>query len=171
MFNKEFLFNLFRILVLCLLQVFVFNHINFLGSYQPNIYLVFILFYPATQSRYALVLLAFVLGLSIDVLENTGGIHAFATTFIAYFRYSIIKLLSGKSNFEIDFFSFSSFSIYQWVFYLSILVLTHHFILLTLENFKFTGILTVFMNALITSGLTLTFVFIYKILFKNKVGI
>lgn len=171
MFNKEFLFSLVKIAIISLLQVFVFNHINFLGNYQPYIYVIFVLFYPATQSRYTLVILAFILGLTIDVFENTGGIHAFATTFIAYFRYSIIKLLSGKSNFEIDFFSFSSFSIYQWTFYLSILVLTHHFLLLILENFKFTGITTVFINTLITSALTLVFVFIYKILFKNKVGV
>ncbi|MBS7333060.1 MAG: rod shape-determining protein MreD, partial [Weeksellaceae bacterium] len=75
MYNKDFFINIITILLLALAQVFIFNHINFLGSYQPYIYVVFVLFYPPYQSRYLLLLLAFILGLSIDILEYTGGIH------------------------------------------------------------------------------------------------
>lgn len=169
MYNKDFFINIITIIFLALAQVFVFNHINFLGSYQPYVYVVFVLFYPPYQSRYLLIFLAFILGLSIDILEYTGGIHAFALTFIAYYRNFIIKLLAGKANFEMEYFNFSSFSISQWLFYLAILTLFHHSVLLLLENFKFTGVLTVLTNALISSGITFIFVFIYKILFKNKI--
>ncbi|QTV06018.1 rod shape-determining protein MreD [Faecalibacter bovis] len=169
MYNKDFFINIITILLLALAQVFIFNHINFLGSYQPYIYVVFVLFYPPYQSRYLLLLLAFILGLSIDILEYTGGIHAFALTFIAFYRNTIIKLLAGKVNFEMEYFNFNSFSISQWIFYLTILIIFHHSVLLLLENFKFTGILTVLTNALISSGITFIFVLIYKILFKNKI--
>ena len=169
MYNKDFFINIFTIILLALAQVFVFNHINFLGSYQPYIYVVFVLFYPPYQSRYLLILLAFLLGLSIDILEYSGGIHAFALTLIAFYRNLIIKLLAGKVNFEMEYFNFNSFSFSQWIFYLAILIIFHHSILLLLENFKFTGILTVLTNALISAGITFIFVFIYKILFKNKI--
>ena len=101
MFNKDFLINLIKIIILALLQVFVFNHINFLGSYQPYIYIVFVLFYPPSQNRYALLSLSFLLGMIIDIFEYTGGIHTFAITFVAFLRNPIIKLLAGKQDYEI----------------------------------------------------------------------
>ena len=171
MFNKDFFINLIKIIILALLQVFVFNHINFLGSYQPYIYIIFVLFYPQSQNKYALLILSFLLGLTIDIFEYTGGIHTFALTFVAYLRNPIIKLLAGKQDYEMEFFSFSSFSFAQWLFYMIILILTHHIILLLLENFKLTGIGPLLIKALISAGITFVFVFIYKILFKNKVGI
>ncbi len=171
MYNKDFFINIFSIIILALAQVFVFNHINFLGSYQPYIYIVFVLFYPPYANRYLLVFLAFMMGLIVDVLEYTGGIHAFALTFVAFYRNSIIKLLAGKVNFDMEYFNFKAFSISQWIFYIAILILFHHTVLLLLENFKFTGILNVLKNALISSGITFVFVIIYKILFKNKISV
>ena len=70
MFNKDFFINLIKIIILALLQVFVFNHINFLGSYQPYIYIIFVLFYPPSQNKYALLILSFLLGLTIDCHER-----------------------------------------------------------------------------------------------------
>lgn len=171
MYNKDLFIHIFSIIILALAQVFIFNHVNFLGSYQPYIYIVFVLFYPPYANRYLLIFLAFILGLTIDILEYTGGIHTFAITFVAFYRNSIIKLLSGKVNFEMEYFNFNLFSISQWIFYMAILILFHHSILLLLENFKFTGILNVLTNALISSGITFIFVIIYKILFKNKITI
>jgi rod shape-determining protein MreD len=171
MFNKDFLINLFKIIILALLQVFVFNHINFLGSYQPYIYILFVLFYPPSQNRYALLILSFLLGLMIDVFEYTGGIHAFALTLVAFLRNPIIKLLAGKQDYEMEFFSFHTFSFAQWLFYIVILILVHNVLLLLLENFKLTGIPPLLIKSLINAGITFVFVFIYKILFKNKVGV
>jgi len=171
MYNKDFFFSIMNIILLALAQVFIFNHINFLGSYQPYIYIIFIIFYPPYANRYLFIILAFLLGLSIDILEYTGGINAFALTFVAYYRNTIIKLLSGKANFEMEYFKFSSFSTAQWIFYIAIIIIFHHCILLLLENFKLTGMLTVLTNALISSGITFIFVIIYKILFKNKISI
>ncbi len=171
MFNKDFLINLIKIIILALLQVFVFNHINFLGSYQPYIYIVFVLFYPPSQNRYALLILSFLLGMIIDIFEYTGGIHTFAITFVAFLRNPIIKLLAGKQDYEMEFFSFQTFSFAQWLFYMIILILTHNVLLLLLENFKLTGIGPLMIKALVNAGITFVFVFIYKILFKNKVGV
>jgi len=70
-----------------------------------------------------------------------------------------------------EYFSFNSFSISQWIFYIGIIILFHHSILLVLENFKFTGVLNALKNAVISSGITFIFVIIYKILFKNKITV
>lgn len=171
MYNKDFFFNILSVIILALAQVFIFNHINFLGSYQPYIYIIFVLFYPPYSNRYVFIFLSFILGLTIDILEYTGGINAFALTFVAYYRNAVIKLLSGKTNFDMEYFKFSSFSTSQWFFYIAIIILFHHCILLVLENFKFSGMLTSLTNALISSAITFIFVIIYKILFKNKITI
>ncbi len=106
MFNKDFLINIIKIIVLALLQVFVFNHINFLGSYQPYIYIVFVLFYPPYQNKYALLILSFMLGLMIDIFEYTGGIHAFRINTYRISSKSDVDLWQENKDYEMEFFSF-----------------------------------------------------------------
>ena len=70
-----------------------------------------------------------------------------------------------------EFFTFKSFSFIQWLCYMAILILIHNIILFFLENFKLQGISPLMIRVLINSGITLVFAFIYKVLFKNKVGV
>ena len=84
--------NIFRFILLVLFQVLVLNNIQFLGYINPYLYILFILSLPVQMPRWFLLVLAFILGLSIDIFSNTLGMHAFATVFVAFFREGIIKL-------------------------------------------------------------------------------
>ncbi|NJK85385.1 MAG: hypothetical protein HC906_04860 [Bacteroidales bacterium] len=59
---------LFRFIILVLLQVFVFNNIHLSGFIVPYIYILFILLLPFETPGWLLLVSAFLLGFSIDVL-------------------------------------------------------------------------------------------------------
>ena len=79
-------------MLLVLIQVLALNNIQFLGFLNPYIYILFILSLPVKLPNWITLLLAFVLGLTIDAFSNTMGMHAFATVLVAFLRGGIINL-------------------------------------------------------------------------------
>lgn len=168
MLNPRFFINLLTITFLVLLQVFIFSNISFNGSICPYIYVIFILLYPPFRNRYVFLLLCFLLGLGVDIFEDTGGINAFASVTLGYLSKHIIKMTSGTKFFEIEEFRFSDFSTGQWIFYTIVMVLIHHLILFYLEIFSFENFFDTLLKAFYSSVFTIIFIFFYLILFRKK---
>jgi rod shape-determining protein MreD len=84
--NNTIFINSLRFVLLVLLQVLLLNNINFLGYVNPYFYILFLVLYPFNTPQSLFMFLAFLLGLSIDAFEDSGGIHAAASLFIAYVR-------------------------------------------------------------------------------------
>ncbi|HNQ38403.1 MAG TPA: rod shape-determining protein MreD, partial [Prolixibacteraceae bacterium] len=61
--------------VLVLLQVLLFNQIHLGGFLNPFMYVLFILLLPLSMPRYAVLLLSFFLGMTIDWFSNSPGLH------------------------------------------------------------------------------------------------
>jgi len=169
MFNLRLLVNIVTILFLVLLQVFIFGRITFGGTVTPYIYIVFILLYPPYRNRYLFLALCFLLGLGVDIFEDTGGINAFSSVTIGYLSKHIIRMVSGTRFFEIEEFRFSDFSTGQWVVYTVIMVLIHHLLLFFLEVFSFHNFTDTLLKAIYSSGFTIIFIFFYLILFRKRV--
>ncbi|MDK7374854.1 MULTISPECIES: rod shape-determining protein MreD [Weeksella] len=169
MFNRDFIFNLFKVILLILLQVVIFDHIEVMGKAQPFFYVVFVVFYPQLGNKYALLLLSFILGFGIDFVQQTGGIHTFSLLSIAFLRNKILRLITGQDADEYDRYNTYDLSALQWFTLTILLIIIHHIFLFVLENFKLTHLGEVLISAILSSILTFIFVFIYKILFRRKV--
>ena len=130
--------NIFRFILLVLIQVLVLNNIQFLGYIDPYLYILFILALPVQMPRWFLLILAFILGITIDIFSNTPGMHAFATVFIAFFRDGIIKLFTNIEEGNNPTPSFYTFGVSSYVKYVVVMVLIHHATLFMLEAFSFT---------------------------------
>jgi len=147
--------NILRFVLLVLLQVLVLNNIQFLGYINPYIYILFILVLPVQMPRWFLLILAFFLGLTIDVFSNTPGTHAFATVFVAFFRDGIIKLFTNIEEGNNPTPSFHTFGVSSFVKYVIVMVLVHHTILFILEAFSFVNFWIVLAKILLSSLVTI----------------
>jgi len=153
---KLILQNIFRFIVLVLVQVLILNNIKFLGFINPYLYVLFIIILPLNISRSFLLILAFALGLSIDIFSNTMGVHAFATVFVAFMREPLIKLLIPRDdNHEIVVPSMLSFGKSQFIKYAILMVLCHHIVLFFIESFSFSNFISFSTRALSSSAFTL----------------
>ena len=132
--------NIFRFVFLVLFQVLVLNNIQFLGFVNPYVYILFILALPVQIPRWFLLILAFILGLTIDIFSNTIGMHAFATVFVAFFRGGIIKLFTNIEEGSNPTPSFYTFGVSAYVKFVVVMVLIHHVTLFVLEAFSFANI-------------------------------
>ena len=75
-----------------LLQLLVFSHMALFDLALCYFYIGFIIFLPSSANRYLVLLLAFILGLFVDISYNTLGIHLFATLFVAFIKKYLLAL-------------------------------------------------------------------------------
>jgi len=128
--------NTIRFILLVLIQVLVLKHINFMGYINPYIYILFIVLYPIKNNRMLFLFLSFLLGLTVDMFLDSGGIHAAASVTIAFIRPAALKFSFG-AVYEHLAVKFSNTDLGQRITYITIVTAIHHFILFLLEIFNF----------------------------------
>ena len=165
--NNALIGNISRFLALVLVQVLILNNINFYGYLNPYIYILFIAFYPVKSNRLLLIFISFLLGLSIDMFLDSGGMHAAASVFIAYARPVLLKSSFG-AMYEHQSVRFSSIDMGQKITYLALLTLVHHLILFSLEFFSISKIILILQKTLFSSIFTILLSVIISIIFSKK---
>ncbi len=136
---------------LVLTQVLILNHIQFSGFVNPYIYILFVLLLPLNTPRYAVLIFAFLMGISIDIFSNSLGIHAFATVFIGYIRPLVIRVISSREEDMSDYPGLMQNGIGWFLSYVSIMVLVHHTVLFYLEVFTFAHFFSTLMRVFFSS--------------------
>ena len=165
--NSQIYLNTVRFIALVFFQVLMLNHINFLGYLNPYAYILFIALFPVKNNRLIVIFLSFILGLTIDLFLDSGGMHAAACVFIAYIRPIILKSSFGMV-YEYQVIKFSNVEFGQKLTYISLLTIVHHIILFSLEIFSFSNIILVLQKTLFSSIFTIFLIIIITIIFSRK---
>lgn len=161
--------QIIRFVVLVLLQVLVINHIRLGGYVHPYIYLIFIMLLPFSTPKWQLLVLGFALGLSVDLFTGTPGLHAGATTLMAFCRPSIIKLISGNQKFEnIPEPNIGQLGGIWFLRYALVMVLIHHFALFFLESFSIRLIGQVLLRILLSVPVSTFLIMMILYIFKSE---
>lgn len=161
--------QIIRFVVLVLLQVLVINHIRLGGYVHPYIYLIFIMLLPFNTPKWQLLVLGFVLGLTVDLFTGTPGLHAGATTLMAFCRPSIIKLVTGNQKFEnITEPNLGLLGGIWFLRYVLCMVLIHHFALFLLESFSFRLIGQVLLRLLLSVPVSVFLIMMILYIFKRE---
>jgi len=168
MWNNETLINIARFVSLVLVQVLLLNHINFLGFINPYLYPLFILVYPLTGNKTTLIFLSFLLGLTLDIFGDSGGIHAAACVFIAWIRPVILKYSFGVS-YQLNTLKISTAPLSKQIVYIITMVLFHHLVLFSMEIFNVSHILLILKSTLFSGIFTVVLMVCTILLFsRNK---
>ena len=156
--------NNFYIWSFCLvmLQVLLFNNIELGGLINPYFYIYWVLIMPLSLNLSVQLLLAFVAGLIVDIFSNTWGMHAAATTLVAFVRPYLLKLLVSQEEIEKQVLSLSSMRLASYIKYAVAIVLIHHITLFFLEAFSFAAFGFTILKAICSSIVTLLLIFIVE---------
>jgi rod shape-determining protein MreD len=156
-----------RFVVLVILQVSILNNINFLGDINPYLYVIFILLFPVNNNRIVFIFLSFLLGLTIDLFSDSGGVHAAACVTIAFIRPVVLKFCFG-SVYENQSIKFANVDFGAKLIYFMIMIFIHNLILFSLEIFNFSKILMVLQKTLFSGIFTILLCIITTIIFSRK---
>ncbi len=93
--NSTIVLNIFRFVLLVLVQVLIFNTLNFMGFINPMVYVVFFYWYPLKSNRALFMLVSFLLGFIIDIFSDTLALNAIASLTVAYARPVVMRFCFG----------------------------------------------------------------------------
>lgn len=78
--------NIFRFVLLIVLQILLLNYVSFGGYMIPFIYILAVLMLPTRVGNIPLLLIAFTAGALVDIFCNIPGFHTFSCTMMAFVR-------------------------------------------------------------------------------------
>ena len=165
---NEVIKNCLRFLFLVIFQVLVLNHIQLSGYLNPFLYVLFILMLPFQTPDWFVLVLAFVLGLSVDIFSDTGGLHAAASVLMAFLRKPVLKLISPRDGYDaVQQPTIQQFGFGWFLSYTGTLVFAHHCVLFFLETFGFSEFFSTFFRAILSTFFTLMLIFISQFFYSN----
>ncbi len=141
--NNVIFVNATRFLVLLLIQILVLNEIELHNFVYPFIYPLIILLLPFETPRWLEMVLAFFLGLLIDIYANTIGFHAAASVWLAFIRRGIMQLNAPAGGYEPEQKPVMAIMGFNWsIIYIGLGVLLHHLVLFFIEASSFEYVLS-----------------------------
>lgn len=156
---------LIRFLLLIPLQVLIANHMRLFGYINPQICLLFALWYPLKKDISGFLVTSFLFGLIIDMFSNSGGVNAAACLLIAYARLPILKFVFNDRDLNLKLFKYSNYGTVPKIVLIFCLALIHQLTIYTLEYFSFSHILSIlyktFTNSLFTTFVVIIFLSIF----------
>lgn len=124
-------------IVLCLVQVLVFNHIHLFGFATVLIYVYFVIMFPRNYPRWAGMLWGFALGLFVDMFANTQGVTAAALTLTAFIQPYLLELFIPREATENMKSAVSTLGFWKFFMLTFALAFVQCLLVFTLESFGF----------------------------------
>lgn len=163
--------NIIRFVLFIGVQVYVLDNIPPLHRFIiPVLYFLFLLWLPFAISRFWLLIVGFITGITLDYFTMTPGLHAAACVLVAYARPFVINVLTPKDTSEFNYREPSARAMgwAPYTTYVLILTLFHHGYLTFLQWLQFGGFLTFLIKVVATTGISLLLIFTAEIIFPRR---
>lgn len=131
---REIINTIFLFLLYLTLQILIFRNLVLFDLAFCFVYVACILLLPAELSMTLTLLLAFGVGVVVDMFYNTLGMHAAASVLLAYLRPYLIRFQAAQRGFESRIvLSIHEMGLRSFFYYILVLTFVHHFVLLFIE--------------------------------------
>lgn len=160
-----------RFALFILVQVFVLDRIHLHQMVTPYIYFLFLIWLPFNMGRTQQMLIAFLLGFTLDSFHHQPGFHSAACVLIAYVRPFLINILIPQEGADTNYNepSFTSMGgILPYMVFISVITFIHHAWLFFLEAWQFGNIWYFLVKTLLSTVLSLLLIIITEMLFVRK---
>ena len=163
------LMNTIRFVALVVAQVLLVNHIRLGGYVHPYIYLIFVMLLPLNTPGWQLLLSGFGIGLAVDLFMGTLGMHAGATTLMAFCRPAIVRIVSGSQKLEMTREPSINQLGFPWFLrYTLCMVVVHNFTYFMLEGFSFHLVGQALLRILISAPVSTFLIIVVMYLFARE---
>lgn len=168
MINSVLRYSLVFVL-LVLLQVLLFNNIQFSGYVNPYVYLMFILLLPVEIPAWLLLILSFFTGMIIDFYTGSPGMHSSATVLAGFVRPFILRSNSPHDGYEPGAQpSMATYGFRWFLVYTVFMVLVHHTALFYLEVFRLADFFRTLLRVIMSSAFSATFILVLEYYRKGR---
>ena len=163
--NSAVIMGFVRFFLLLAAQLIIFNIINLFGYINPFPYILFVILFPVNGNKQLLIISSFLLGITMDLFSNSGGVHTTACLILAYARPSIFKFSFGVS-YEYQTIKINDSLTSERFSFLLVSVVIHHFTLFILEVFQLSFLWDILLRTIIGTLFTLLICILLIYIFK-----
>ncbi len=165
--------HIIRLIFLVLLQVLILRQIqlgeDWLRFAEILIYPLLLMMLPMRWSPAIIILVAFLIGLIIDSFYDTPGVHAGASTFSAFFRPVVLRIISPRSGYDPkQHLTRATFGMTWMASYIAIFLFVHILIVQLLTVFTFYYWDELLLRTGLTWILSVSIIFLADIIFNPK---
>lgn len=163
---RDIIIQFCRFMLLVLGQVFIVNNLKLHTYFNPFIYFLFVLLLPVSTPPAITLLCGFFQGFVMDMYMETGGMHAMATTLIAFIRIYYLRYTLSKEQMDKGIEPVIANTGSTWFFiYAAFMVFVHHIVLFFAESFGFSEFLTTLQSILLSGLVSLLLLVLLHMLF------
>lgn len=163
--NTWFKYGIYFILIV-LIQGLVVNNIQINEYINPLIYPVMILMLPFELNVLVTMLVAFVLGISVDAFSNTFGLNASASLVIGYLRPTILNIIKPRDGYDpVLLPSIHDMGKLWFLTYATVLLFIHHLWFFFIEFLRFDMLLHVLLKTIASTALSLLLLILFQYIF------
>ncbi|MEO5944816.1 MAG: rod shape-determining protein MreD [Ferruginibacter sp.] len=163
--------NIIRFILFILFQHFVLDRISLHEMITPYVYFLFILWLPFRMQRTWLMLIAFLLGFTLDSFRHQPGFHAAACVLIAYVKPFLVNLLIPQEGADTNYQEPSIKSLggpMPYFIFIGVLSLLHNTWLFLLEAWQFGNIWYFLIKTILSTAISILLIFITELIFNRK---
>lgn len=152
-----------------LLQVLIFNNIQFSGYVNPYVYVMFIVLLPVVLPSWVVLIIGFLTGFVMDAFSGTMGVHTFATVMAAFARPWLLSLNvtheAGDPSVSVSTKNYG----FRWFSTITIMIVViHHLTLFYIEVFSFEGFFRTLLRALLSIGFSAFFIILLDLIRSRR---
>ncbi len=158
-----------RFIALIIIQALILNQLEIGLGIQLMVYPLFIILLPFDIGLISLLLLAFFMGICIDAISNTYGLHTSSLLLLAYLRPILFKIFAPREGYDI----LKEGNVYEmgtrWFLYVfGLMLLIHHLWFFLLEIFRFNEMLYVLRKTVLSLPLSFLICLLIQTMFVTK---
>lgn len=154
--------------ILALIQVLLMKHVSILSVAFCFIYISFLISIPLNIDRVFQLLLAFAMGISIDLFYDSLGIHAAASVLFMFLRQPLINVLPRKTDDFIYSISLSRIGFQRFAVLCLPLIFIHHFTLFFIELGNWSFFFSTLMKIVGSTFFSFIGIYIVQFLFSRS---
>lgn len=158
--------NIFRFILLIVIQVFFLKNLSIYGVSIPCLYVLFIILLPTNTPYIIVYASSFLLGLILDLFLNTLGIHSATCVATAFIRIILLNFIEydEKHDKHISLTPYKK-NLKGFLIFTIVLIISHGIILSILESANFRIFIATIKNSLYNILLTSAIIIIITYLF------
>jgi hypothetical protein len=161
--------NIFRFLLLILLQVLVIQNINLTSYIILLPYIMVIIIMPFETNKLLVLFLSFLLGVCFDYFFDSSGLHASACSLLGFSSHYVLKYISPRDGYDNAVQpSVEEMGLEWFLRYAGTLVIIHHFALFYLEVFRFSEFFYTLLRVCLSSIGTFGLIYLIQFLFFTR---
>ena len=156
-------------LLLLAIQVLLFRNIALFDVAFCFVYISIILLLPIETDRIAVLLIAFIVGLTVDIFYNSFGIHASSAVLIGFIRVHWTNIITPQGGYDANSSpNLNNMGALWFATYILPLIFVHHFTLFFTESGGFSFFWFTLLKVFLSTIFTFLAIIIIQLLFANR---